>query len=58
VTFIYTAPDDLAVWSGRTLTEIELTVQARHDPGVDPGQLGELGPSMPRLDQRLERWLK
>lgn len=58
VTLVYAAPDDLAVWSGRTLTEVDLTVQARHEPGVDPGQLGELEPSMPRLDRRLERWLK
>jgi inner membrane protein len=57
VTLLDAIPSDLDVWQGRTLTDIDLTVQARHAPGIDPGTLGELGPRSPLLDPRLERWL-
>lgn len=58
VTLWYATPSDLARWAGRTLTAIDLTVQARHAPGADPGQPGTLEPSAPALDSRLQRWLR
>jgi inner membrane protein len=57
VVLSYATPEALDAWNGRVLTELELTVQARHSPDADPGSLAPLGPPTPRLDPRLQRWL-
>lgn len=58
VTLFYATPQMLDTWDRRTLTAVELTVQARHAPGVDPGQLGPIGPVAPTIDPRIMRWLE
>jgi inner membrane protein len=58
VTLLYAVPDILDQWDGRALTNVELTIQARHPPGQEPGSLGTLQHAPPALDPRLQRWLQ
>lgn len=58
VTLFYAEPGMLDAWHGRLLTDVALTVQARHDPDTDPGSLGLIGASSVRIDPRLQRWLR
>ncbi|RKT37889.1 metal-dependent hydrolase [Thiocapsa rosea] len=58
VTLFYATPKMLDAWDKRALIAVELTVQARHAPGVDPGQLGPIGPAAPTIDPRIMRWLE
>ncbi|MEA3640247.1 MAG: metal-dependent hydrolase [Lamprobacter sp.] len=58
VTLFYAEPELLEAWQGRVLADVNLTVQARHDPDVDPGRAGLIGVSSARIDARLQRWLQ
>lgn len=58
VTLLYAKPKMLDAWDGRMLTDVSLTVQARHDPDADPGHLGLISTSSARIDARLQRWLQ
>ncbi len=58
VMLFYAEPSLLDAWHGRMLTDIDLTVQARHDPDADPGHLGLIATSSARVDARLQRWLQ
>ena len=58
VTLFYATPQMLDAWDKRTLTAVELTVQARHSPENDPGQLGPIGPVASIIDPRIMRWLE
>jgi inner membrane protein len=58
VSLFYAGPEVLDAWQGRTLTAVELTVQARHAPDTDPGTLGEIGATAPIIDPRIQRWLQ
>jgi inner membrane protein len=58
VTLFHAEPGMLDAWRGRMLVDVELTIQVRHDPETDPGQLGALGSARVELDVRLQRWLQ
>jgi inner membrane protein len=58
VSLFYATPQMLDAWGTRALTDVELTVQARHAPGADPGRLGPIGPVAPTIDPRIMRWLE
>lgn len=57
VTLLYAVPDILDQWDGRVLTNMALTIQARHPPEQNPGAPGALQHGPPTLDPRIQRWL-
>jgi inner membrane protein len=53
----YAEPALLEAWQGKTLREVDLTVQVRHAPGATIPELAPLSTAAARIPPRLQRWL-
>ena len=54
----YARPALLEQWAGKTLREVDLTVQVRHVPGAEIPALAPLAASAAVIPPRLQRWLE
>lgn len=57
VRLIYARPALLEQWQGKTLREVDLTAQVRHQPGAEIPELPALTESAATIPPRLKRWL-
>lgn len=57
VRLLYARPERLEPWSGKTLREVDLTVQVRHAPGVPVPEIEPPAPAAATLHPRLQRWI-
>ena len=57
VRLVYARPERLDPWRGKTLREVDLTVQVRHVPGATLPEVAPLAASSASIDPLLQRWL-
>jgi inner membrane protein len=57
VQLVYARPQRLDAWQGKTLREVDLTVQVRHPPGATVPKVAPLEASSASIDPLLQRWL-
>ncbi|MEA3642434.1 MAG: hypothetical protein VBE63_21180 [Lamprobacter sp.] len=57
VRLIYDRPALLDQWQGKTLREVDLTAQIRHQPGAEVPELPTLNASSAIIPPLLQRWI-
>ncbi|NBC47152.1 MAG: hypothetical protein GVY22_03995 [Gammaproteobacteria bacterium] len=57
VRLVYARPALLEQWAGKTLREVDLTAQIRHQPGAEIPELPTLNASSATIPPLLQRWL-
>jgi len=57
VRLVYAEPARLEQWTGKTLREVDITAQVRHNPGAEVPDIAPLTAAAAAIPPRLQRWL-